>query len=117
MRSELLEVLGQDYVRTARAKGLGEGRVVLGHAVRNALIVMIPLFLGTELAQGLLSVGVLMEFAFSWPGTGRLLWESALARDYPVLMAEVILGSFLVILGNFIADLAYGLVDPRIRYE
>jgi len=115
MRSELLEVLGQDYVRTARAKGLAERTVILNHAVRNALIVIITL-LGSELA-GLLSVGVIMESVFSWPGTGRLLWESALARDYPVLMAEVVLGSFLVILGNFLADIAYGFVDPRIKYE
>jgi len=115
MRSELLEVLGQDYVRTARAKGLAERTVILSHAVRNALIVIITL-LGSELA-GLLSVGVIMESVFSWPGTGRLLWESALARDYPVLMAEVVLGCFLVIFGNFLADIAYGFVDPRIKYE
>ena len=115
MRSELLEVLGQDYVRTAHAKGLGERTVIVSHAVRNVLIVIITL-LGGELA-GLLSVGVIMESVFSWPGTGRLLWESALARDYPVLMAEVVLGSFLVVFGNFLADIAYGLVDPRIKYE
>jgi peptide/nickel transport system permease protein len=115
MRSELLEVLGQDYVRTARAKGLTERTVILSHALRNAMIVIITL-LGGELA-GLLSVGVIMESVFSWPGTGRLLWESALARDYPVLMAEVVLGSTFVIMGNFLADIAYGFVDPRIKYE
>jgi len=115
MRSELLEVLGQDYVRTARAKGLTERTVILSHALRNAMIVIITL-LGSELA-GLLSVGVIMESVFSWPGTGRLLWESALSRDYPVLMAEVVLGATFVILGNFLADIAYGFVDPRIKYE
>ncbi|HTE84317.1 MAG TPA: ABC transporter permease subunit, partial [Dehalococcoidia bacterium] len=62
-------------------------------------------------------VGVIMESVFSWPGTGRLLWESALSRDYPVLMAEVVLGATFVILGNFLADIAYGFVDPRIKYE
>jgi peptide/nickel transport system permease protein len=115
MRSELLEVLGQDYVRTARAKGLAERTVIVRHAVRNALIVLVTL-LGGELA-GLLSVGVIMESVFSWPGTGRLLWESALQRDYPVLMAEVVLGAFFVILGNFLADIAYAFVDPRITYK
>jgi peptide/nickel transport system permease protein len=115
MRSELLEVLGQDYVRTARAKGLPERTVILGHAVRNALIVIVTL-LGGELA-GLLSVGVIIESVFSWPGIGRLGWEAALQRDYPVLMALVVIGASLVILGNFLADIAYGFVDPRIKYE
>ncbi len=115
MRSELLEVLGQDYVRTARAKGLAERTVILRHAVRNALIVIVTL-LGGELSA-LLSVGVIMETVFSWPGLGRLGYESALARDYPVLMALFVIGASLVILGNFFADIAYGFVDPRIRYE
>jgi peptide/nickel transport system permease protein len=115
MRSELLEVLGQDYVRTARAKGLPERTVVLTHAVRNALVVIITL-LGGELAA-LLSIGVIIESVFSWPGLGRLGYESALSRDYPVLMALFVIGTSLVILGNFFADIAYGIVDPRIRYK
>src|SRR5579875_3146487 len=96
MRSELLEVLGQDYVRTARAKGLPERTVILRHAVRNALIVIITL-LGGELA-GLLSIGVIIETVFSWPGLGRLGYESALSRDYPTLMALFVIGASLVIL-------------------
>jgi peptide/nickel transport system permease protein len=115
MRSELLEVLGQDYIRTARAKGLPERSVVYGHAVRNALIVIITI-LGGELAA-LLSVGVIIESVFSWPGIGRLGWEAALQRDYPVLMALFVIGAALVIIGNFLADIAYGFVDPRIKYE
>jgi peptide/nickel transport system permease protein len=115
MRSEMLEVLGQDYVRTARAKGLPERQVVYGHAVRNALIVIITI-LGGELAA-LLSIGVIIESVFSWPGIGRLGWEAALQRDYPVLMALFVIGAALVIMGNFFADIAYGFVDPRIKYE
>jgi peptide/nickel transport system permease protein len=115
MRSEMLDVLGQDYIRTARAKGLPEGRVIYGHAVRNALIVIITI-LGGELAA-LLSVGVIIESVFSWPGIGRLGWEAALQRDYPVLMALFVIGAALVIVGNFLADIAYGFVDPRIKYE
>ena len=115
MRSELLDVLGQDYIRTARAKGLPERTVILDHAVRNALIVIITI-LGGELAS-LLSVGVIIESVFSWPGIGRLGWEAALQRDYPVLMALFVIGASLVIIGNFLADIAYGFVDPRIKYE
>ena len=115
MRSELLEVLNQDYVRTARAKGLAERTVILRHAVRNALIVIVTL-LGGEIA-GVLSIGVIMETVFSWPGLGRLGYESALSRDYPVLMALFVIGASLVIVGNFLADIAYGFVDPRIRYD
>lgn len=115
MRSELLEVLNQDYVRTARAKGLAERTVILRHAVRNALIVIVTL-LGGEIGA-VLSIGVIMETVFSWPGLGRLGYESALSRDYPVLMALFVIGASLVILGNFLADIAHGFVDPRIRYE
>lgn len=114
MRSEFLDVVNQDYVRTARAKGLKESVVVTRHALRNALIPVITI-LGGSLA-GLLSAGVLIEYTFSWPGLGRLSYESALARDYPVLMALVVITAALVILGNLLADIAYGFVDPRVKY-
>lgn len=115
MRSEVLEVVSQDYIRTARAKGLREQVVIWRHALRNALIVVITI-LGGSLAT-LLSGSVLFENVFSWPGMGRLAIDAAFQRDYPVLMALVMIGAFLVIVGNFIADIAYGLVDPRIRYS
>ena len=114
MRSEFLEVAGQDYIRTARAKGLAERTVLYRHALRNALIVVITVLGGTLAA--LLSGAVLLEFVFSWPGMGRLALESALQRDYPVLMGLVVMGAVLIILGNLIADILYGFVNPRIRY-
>jgi peptide/nickel transport system permease protein len=115
MRSEFLDVIGQDYVRTARAKGLAERRVLFVHAFRNAMIVLVTIMGGIFAA--LLSGSVLFENVFSWPGLGRLSYEAALQRDYPVLMALVVVGSFLIILGNFIADITYGFVDPRIKYS
>jgi peptide/nickel transport system permease protein len=114
MRSEFLEVIGQDYVRTARAKGLAERTVIWRHALRNALIVIITI-LGGSLAA-LLSGAVLFERVFSWPGIGRLGVDSAFQRDYPVVMALVVISAALVIIGNLIADIAYGFVDPRIKY-
>jgi peptide/nickel transport system permease protein len=115
MRSEFLDVINQDYIRTARAKGLPRGAVMTRHALRNALIPVVTI-LGGSLAA-LLSVGVLIEYVFSWPGLGRLGWEAAGQRDYPVLMALTVIGATLVILGNFLADIAYGFVDPRIKYR
>lgn len=115
MRSELLDVISQDYIRTARAKGLAERQVLIRHALRNALIVIVTTLGG--LLAALLSGSLLVEYVFSWPGLGRLAWESALQRDYPVLMGLVVIGSSLIILGYFLADLAYGLVDPRIRLK
>ena len=115
IRSEMLDVIGQDYIRTARAKGLQERAVLVRHAFRNALIVLVTLFGG--LFALLLSGTVLVENVFSWPGIGRLAFESALQRDYPVLMALVMIGSSLIIVGNLIADVLYGVVDPRIRYS
>lgn len=112
MRSSMLEVLEQDYVRTARAKGLDE-RKVMGHAVRNALLPIITI-LGGSLA-GFFSGSVLLETVFSWPGMGRLAVEAAFKRDYPTVMALTIIVSTLVIIGNLLADIAYALVDPRVR--
>lgn len=114
MRSAMLEVLEQDYVRTARAKGLKE-RIVMNHAVRNALLPIITI-LGGSLA-GFFSGSVLLETVFSWPGMGRLAVDAAFKRDYPTVMGLTVIVSSLVILGNFIADIAYAYVDPRVRYK
>jgi peptide/nickel transport system permease protein len=115
MRASLLDVIGADYVRTARAKGLGEGAVVLGHAVKNALIPVVSI-MAIDLA-GLFSGAVITETIFAWPGIGRLFVQSMFARDYPVLMCVLMLGSLMVIVFNLLADMAYGLLDPRISYR
>jgi peptide/nickel transport system permease protein len=115
LRSTLLESMRQDYITTARAKGLGEWSIVLRHALRNALLPLITLL---GLQGGRLVGGALItETVFSWPGMGRLLVESLAARDYPVLMAAFMLMSALVIAGNLAADLTYGVADPRIRLD
>lgn len=115
MRGSMLEVIGQDYIRTARAKGLTERRVVLVHALRNAMIPVVSL-LGLFLPI-LFGGAVVIEVVFSWPGMGRLMHDAILARDYPVVLAGSFLFSALVIAGNLVADLLYAVVDPRIRYE
>jgi peptide/nickel transport system permease protein len=115
MRSEMLEVLGLDFVRTARAKGLRERVVLVRHVFRNALIPIVTLMGGVLAA--LVGGSVLFENTFSWPGIGRMAVQAAFQRDYPVLMALVMFSSVLVILGNLLADIAYGWVDPRVRYD
>ena len=115
LRSMLLESMRQDYIQTARAKGLGEGGVILRHALRNALLPLITL-LGLQGGR-LVGGAMITETVFSWPGMGRLLVESLAARDYPVLMAVFMLMALLVIAGNLAADLAYGVADPRIRLD
>ncbi|MBB6673545.1 ABC transporter permease [Cohnella nanjingensis] len=112
-RSSMLEVLDQDYIRTARAKGLGEGRVVFRHALRNALIPIITV-LGLDLPV-LVAGAALTENVFNWPGMGRLFVQMAVAREYSVLMAITLLTAVFVIVGNFVADLLYALVDPRVK--
>jgi peptide/nickel transport system permease protein len=115
VRSSMLEVIGQDYIRTARSKGLAERKVIYRHALKNALLPLITL---VGLQGGRLIGGAMItEVVFAWPGMGRLLAESLSGRDYPVLMASFMLMSLLVILGNLMADLGYGFVDPRIRLE
>jgi peptide/nickel transport system permease protein len=114
MRSSMLEVIRQDYVRTARSKGLSPRVVLFKHALRNALIPIITL-LGLYLPF-LISGAVLVEYVFSWPGMGRLIVESVKSFDYPVIMATAILLTCMVILGNLIADLLYSIVDPRITH-
>ncbi|MEX0935972.1 MAG: ABC transporter permease [Gemmatimonadota bacterium] len=114
-RGSMLEVIRQDYIRTARAKGLSERRVVLKHALRNALIPVITLF-GLSLPF-LFSGAVLIETVFAWPGMGRLVYGAITQRDYPVVMAGAFMFGVIVILGNLLADILYSFVDPRIRYD
>lgn len=115
VRSSMLEVVAQDFVRTARSKGLSERLVIYRHALRNALLPLITM-IGMQGGR-LLGGAMVTEVVFSWPGMGRLLAESLAARDYPVLMAAFMLMSVLVILGNLVADVAYAAADPRIRLD
>jgi peptide/nickel transport system permease protein/oligopeptide transport system permease protein len=114
-RSSMLEVLRQDYVRTARAKGLAEPSVVRRHALRNALIPVVTV-VGLQLGT-LLSGAVLTESVFAWPGVGRLLVDAVLARDYPVIQGAVLLISTTFVALNVLVDMVYAVLDPRIRYE
>jgi peptide/nickel transport system permease protein len=115
MRTEMLEVLGQDFVRTAYAKGLYQRRVLFIHALRNALLPLITA-LGGLLAT-LVSGAVVIEQVFAWPGMGRMTYEAARSKDYPVVMAVVLFSSALLLLSYIVRDVAYGVVDPRIRYH
>lgn len=114
-RSSLLEVIRQDYIRTARAKGLSERAVVWRHAFRNGLIPLITL-LGLYLPV-LFSGAVFVESVFAWPGMGRLIVDAIDSRDYPVVMASSMLFAVLVVVGNLVADLLYRWADPRIRLD
>ncbi len=114
MRSSMLEVLQQDYVRTARAKGLHGSRVIFKHALKNALLPIITL-LGLTLPS-LLAGAAITETIFSWPGLGYMAVQSVTANDFPVILAIVMMGGMMVILGNLLADVLYGFVDPRIKY-
>lgn len=113
MRSSMLDVLNQDFVRTARSKGISEFRVLYGHILRNAMLPMITIA-GLQLPS-LLSGALVTETIFAWPGMGRLFLDSINYRDYPVVMGILMFTAFLVLLGNLIADLLYSVVDPRIR--
>lgn len=115
MRGSLLEVINQDYIRTARAKGLGEVLVIGKHAMRNAIIPIITL-LGLSLPF-LLGGAVIVETVFSWPGMGKLTIDAVFARDYPLIIGCTLVSGVMVIMGNLLADVLYVLVDPRIRYE
>jgi len=115
LRSSLLGVIGSDYVRTARAKGLSEITVIGVHAFRNALIPVVSV-MALGMAD-LFSGAVITETIFAWPGIGRLFVQAMFARDYPLLMGILLMGSFMVIAFNLVADLLYGLLDPRIRYD
>ena len=114
MRASMLEVMRQDYIRTARAKGLPESRVITKHALRNALIPIVTL-LGLTIPT-LLSGAIITEAIFGWPGLGNMGYQAVIDRDYPLVLAFVMIGGFMVILGNLIADILYAVVDPRIKY-
>lgn len=114
-RTSMLEVLRQDYIRTARAKGLPEKKVIYRHALRNALVPIVTL-LGLSL-PALIGGGFIFETIFAWPGMGRLGYQAIMARDYPVIMGVGIIAALLTLLGNLIADITYAFIDPRIRYR
>lgn len=113
-RSSMLEVIRQDYVRTAKAKGLPEETVYYKHALRNALLPVITLF--GFIVPGLIGGSIIIETVFAWPGIGRLAYQAVLARDYPVVMTVLTISAVLTLIGNFVADVLYGVADPRIRY-
>lgn len=115
MRSSMLDVINQDYIRTARSKGMPEMWILLRHTVRNALLPMITIF-GLQLPT-LLGGALVTETVFTWPGMGRLFLDSIGYRDYPTVMGILMLTAVLVLLGSLLADLLYGVVDPRIRAE
>lgn len=115
LRSSMLDVIHQDYLRTARAKGLAERSVIYRHGLRNALIPLVTM-LALDMPY-IITGAVFVEMIFSWPGMGRLYYQSALQRDYPVLMAILILSAGFIIISNLVADLLYAVLDPRIRYE
>jgi peptide/nickel transport system permease protein len=114
-RAAMLDVIKQDYVRTARAKGLSESKVIFKHAWRNALIPIVTLmgYVFVILVEG----SIVVETIFSWPGMGLLAVSSLQQRDYPVVMAIVLLSSILILLGTLLSDILYGIVDPRVRYD
>ncbi len=114
MRVGLLEVLGADYIRTARAKGLSERRVIFKHALRNALLPVITLF--ASLFPMLIGGALIVEVIFDLPGMGRYAYEGLLARDYGIIMATTMLSAVMTLAGMLLSDLAYALVDPRIHY-
>jgi peptide/nickel transport system permease protein len=115
IRASMLEVIGHDYVRTARAKGLAERVVLRRHAFKNAAIPLVTL-MGLDLPR-FLSGAVVVESIFAWPGMGRLFWEEAQRTDIPVLMAVLVFSSAMVVMGNLLADVGYAYLDPRIRYR
>jgi peptide/nickel transport system permease protein len=115
VRASFLEVMSQDYIRTARAKGLPERRVVWVHGLRNALPPLIQVLAAS--LPGLLSGSLITEVVFSWPGMGQLTFNAILTRDYPLVLGAVAFSAVVVILGNFVADVLHALSDPRVRRE
>lgn len=112
-RSSMLEVIRQDYIRTARAKGLPESKVILKHALRNALMPIVTI-MGLSI-PGLIGGGVIFETIFAIPGMGQLFYSSTMSRDYPTIMGILVIGAILTLIGNLLADITYALVDPRLR--
>lgn len=115
VRSQMLEIIGQDYVRTARAKGLTDEQVYYRHALRNALLPFVTMF--GLILPGLIGGSVIIESIFSWPGMGRMAYEAILGRDYPVILTINFISAVLVLAGTLISDLLYMVVDPRIKLE
>ncbi|HDI78724.1 MAG TPA: ABC transporter permease [Desulfobacteraceae bacterium] len=113
VRTQMLEVIRQDYIRTAMAKGLSKDQVYYKHALRNALLPFVTMF--GLVIPGLIGGSVIIESIFSWPGIGRMAYEAILSRDYPVIITLNFLSAVLVLIGTFISDILYMVVDPRIR--
>jgi peptide/nickel transport system permease protein len=113
MRSNMLEVIRQDYILTARAKGLTEQSVIYRHALRNALLPVITI-LGLSV-PGLIGGSVIFETIFAIPGMGKLFYDGVMMRDYPLIMGILVMGAILTLVGNLLADLCYAFADPRIR--
>ena len=114
-RSSMMETLGQDYIRTARAKGLSDRVVIYRHALRNSMIPVVTI-LGIQLGS-LVAGAAVVETVFAWPGMGRLAITAVVARDYPVIMGINVIVALVLMLGNLVVDLSYGFLDPRIRYS
>jgi peptide/nickel transport system permease protein len=114
LRSSMLDVLHRDFLRTARAKGVARVQLIMTHAFRNALIPLVTV-VALDVAT-IFGGAVITETIFSWPGLGRLFFDSLSSRDYPVLMAMMVLSAAAVVFCNIVADIIYGLLDPRIRY-
>ena len=112
MRSSMIEVLRHDYIRTARAKGMGEGRVLLHHALRNAILPVIAMI---GLDVGIFMSGVVVENVFGWPGIGQLMWQAIQSLDIPIIMGITVTAAIFIVAGNFLADLITPAIDPRIR--
>jgi peptide/nickel transport system permease protein len=115
MRGQMLEVIRQDYIRTARAKGLAERTVIMKHALRNSMLPVITL-LGLYLPF-LFSGTIFIEYIFAWPGMGRIIVDAIFQRDYPLVMATSFIFAVIVVVGNLLADVLYAVADPRIRYD
>ena len=113
VRGQMLEIISQDYVRTAKAKGLPEDTVYYKHALRNALLPFVTMF--PLILPGLIGGSVIIESIFAWPGMGRLGFEAIMARDYPVILSINFVAALLVLIGTFISDILYMVVDPRIK--
>lgn len=115
VRSQMLEVINSDYVRTARAKGLGEDAVLYKHALRNALLPFVTML--ALLIPGLIGGSVIIEYIFAWPGIGRLGYEAILSRDYPIVVSLNFIAAVLTLIGTLLSDILYMVADPRIRLE
>jgi peptide/nickel transport system permease protein len=115
LRSSMLDVIHQDFVRTARAKGLRERAVLLRHALKNAAIPVVTI-LALDLPY-IFAGSLYVEYIFSWPGMGRLFYQSALKRDYPILLGILIIATAITLLCNLLADVTYAYLDPRVRFE